>query len=382
MSRVVSPARMRVVMRNDRIRIKQTFPGNDTVRNHAGHGVRWVVGLGAAAMTPPVIISTLAARLRNRPDTDAGEILSENLGEKGRYIESFDGARIYTEELGRGPTVVLVHGWFCNTDMWHFQKKELAGRYRLVCFDQRGHRRSECPDGKPFTLEAMAGDLRKVVDTYASDGPVVLVGHSMGGMSILKYAEMYPDELGSRVRGIALVDTSDSPMDDTLLGGTALRYIRRPLVEPIFRFAVEHAGAAERMKQAVIGTSPFLVATRYLGYGSGASLTQLQYISEMVEKTSMKGASLAGLGLFGYDRPTSLDPVRRSGIPVLIWVGEKDKLTRPKVSMRMHAELPASELHVVPDTGHPSCMEVYRTFNRVLREFADRSFEWNSEGDG
>ncbi|MHB8894035.1 MAG: alpha/beta fold hydrolase [Candidatus Geothermincolia bacterium] len=336
-------------------------------------GRRWAIGLALAALIPAAT-KAVAYRLRRQVDREAGEVLSEPLGEKGHYVKSFDGTRLYTEEVGEGPTLVLVHGWFCNTDMWHYQKKLLADRFRMVCFDQRGHRRSDCPDGKPFTLEELGKDLKAVLDDCAVDRPVVLVGHSMGGMSILKFLELYPEEMGKRVKGVALVDTSNVPMRETITGGQALSGLQKPVVEPAFRWVTDHPGFSESAKNMLVHTAPFLVATRYLGYGSGASLTHMEYIQEMAGKTSIKGACQAGLGLLCNQEPMSLEALKRSGIPVLIWVGEKDKLTRPEVSIRMKEQLEDAVLRVVPDTGHPSYMEEYADFNRELVELAQKSF--------
>lgn len=341
------------------------------VTKHRGR--RWMIGLGLAAFLPAAT-KAAATLLRRRPDPEAGEVLSEPLGEKGRYVKSADGTRIYTEEVGKGPTLVLVHGWFCNTDMWHYQKKLLSDRFRMVCFDQRGHRRSDCPDGLPFTLDELAEDLRAVLDAYASEEPVLLVGHSMGGMSILKFLELYPEEIGKRVKAVALVDTSNVPMRQTITGGEALGGLQKPVVEPAFKWMAEHPGFADGAKRVLVHTAPFLLATRYLGYGSGASLTQMEYIQEMAQKTSMKGACQAGLGLLCNEAPMSLGKLKDSCIPVLIWVGEKDKLTRPEVSIRMKEQLPDARLRVVPDTGHPSYMEEYADFNDELIDLASKAF--------
>jgi pimeloyl-ACP methyl ester carboxylesterase len=346
----------------------------DSPRKRRHRARNWVMALGAAALLP-AITKAAEIRLRRMEDPEAGEVLSEPLGEKGHYGKSFDGVRIYTEELGAGPTLVLVHGWFCNTDMWHYQKKLLSDSYRLVCFDQRGHRRSECPECDAFSLETLARDLKAVMDDCVNDEGAVLIGHSMGGMSIIKYMEMFPEDIGARVKGVGLVDTTNVPMFETIMGGRALEPLQDKVVEPLIRWITHHPGFADGLKRSLVRTAPFLLATRYLGYGSGASLTQMVYIQEMAGKTTMKGACLAGLGLIENEKEMSLEPLRLSGIPVLIWVGEKDKLTLPEVSIRMKEKLPQADFHLVPDTGHPSYMEEYGLFNETVRELAGKAFK-------
>lgn len=339
-----------------------------------------LIGSLIVLAVPPAVVKAAAWRLRRRPDPEAGEVLSEPLGEESRCIESFDTAGIFVEELGSGPTLVLVHGFFCNTDMWHYQKKGLADRYHVICYDQRGHRRSETTDGVPIDLETMARDLKVVLDELAPGEPVVLAGHSMGGMAIMKFAHMFPGELGSRVKGVALVDTAHVPLTSCILGGGAVRPIKGPLIVPLFKWVTEHPRFSDRAKDMVINSSAFLVATRYLGYGSRASLTQMEYISEMAGKTSIAGACLAGLGILANEEVIPLEALERSGIPVLIWVGEKDRLTRAEASRLMKQELPRAELRVIPDTGHPSYMEEYREFNRTLDELAARAFGHSDVG--
>lgn len=333
-----------------------------------------LIGLAVAGLVPPLVIRAAAERLRRMPDPEADEVIGEPLDEKTGYLESFDGTRLFVEELGKGPTLVLAHGWFCNTDSWHYQKKWLSEKYRIICYDQRGHGRSPAELGADFSLEAFTRDLRCVLDNYAAGEPVVLAGHSMGGMAILKFVDMYPEELGKTVKGVALVDTSNVPLTSCLVGGPALRFMQKPVVEPLLRWIVDHEGFADRVKTTVVGTSPFLVATRYLGYGKGASLNQLEYIGEMARRSSMKGVCQAGLGLLEKPETISLDALARSGIPVLVWVGRQDKLTRPEISERMHAELPGSELYIIENAGHPSYMEEYRRFNSVFSDFAKKSF--------
>jgi hypothetical protein len=90
-------------------------PETDGAKRH--HRARnWLMAVGATAAAG-ALTKAAEVRLRRMADPEAGEVLSEPLGEKGHYVKSFDGTRIYTEEIGEGPMLVLVHGWFCNTDM-------------------------------------------------------------------------------------------------------------------------------------------------------------------------------------------------------------------------------------------------------------------------
>lgn len=356
---------------------------NDHVEGPPGdrsHKLRnTAIGLGLAVAVPAITVRVLAERLRRKPDTEAGEDIFEDLGGSAGYLESFDGTRLYVEALGSGPTLVFVHGWFCNTDNWHYQKKELCRDYRIICYDQRGHRRSQALDGADFSLEALALDLKNVLDSYSPDRPVVLTGHSLGGMAILKFAHLFPEELGDRIKGIALVDTTNVPLHECFAGGAALEKLKKPVVEPIFRWAADHYRLADRVKDALSKTSLFLVATRYLGYGSQAPLTHIEYIGEMARTTSMRGVCLSGLGVLGQEVAIPLDGIADSQIPVLIWVGEKDKLIRPEISEKMHLQLPGSEFRVIADAGHPSFMEEYQEFNRAFRDFAEEAFKGADE---
>ncbi len=131
-----------------------------------------------------------------------------------RTVTATDGVRLNVEvdepEPGRatGPTVVFVHGWMCTLDTWHYQRLALRGQARLVFFDQRSHGGSGRSARSHDTFEQLADDLRVVLDEVAGPGPVILVGHSMGGIAIQRFAIDAPELFGDRVVGVALLSTS------------------------------------------------------------------------------------------------------------------------------------------------------------------------------
>ena len=95
--------------------------------------------------------------------------------------------------------MVFVHGFCLNLDCWHFQRAAYRGLVRTVYYDQRSHGRSGRSDREHADIDQLGRDLKQVIDQVAPDGPVVLVGHSMGGMSIVALAEQFPELIGDRV---------------------------------------------------------------------------------------------------------------------------------------------------------------------------------------
>ncbi len=107
-------------------------------------------------------------------------------------------------------TIVFSHGYTLNQDCWHFQRRDLA-EHRLVFWDQRDHGRSGRAQSVTATIDQLGADLKAVIDAAApGPGPVVLVGHSMGGMTIMALAEQHPDMFGTKVAGAVLISTAAS----------------------------------------------------------------------------------------------------------------------------------------------------------------------------
>ncbi|MGW1811430.1 alpha/beta fold hydrolase [Streptomyces sp. NPDC002078] len=104
-------------------------------------------------------------------------------------VVSADGARLHVEVHGpdNAPPVVLAHGWTCSTAFWAAQIRDLATDHRVIAYDQRGHGRS--PASPACTTHALADDLEAVLaQTLAPGEKALIVGHSMGGMTVMAAA--------------------------------------------------------------------------------------------------------------------------------------------------------------------------------------------------
>src|SRR4051812_39647040 len=146
-------------------------------------------------------------------------------------VRTGDGALLHAVVDGSDDapvTLVLAHGWTLAQASWDDVAELLtpsvaAGELRLIRYDQRGHGRSTwgryVDHVNELSIDQLGADLGNLLDQLAPTGPVVLAGHSMGGMTIMCLAAARPELFGDRVRGVALVSTSAgdlAPAGDTV----------------------------------------------------------------------------------------------------------------------------------------------------------------------
>ena len=153
-----------------------------------------------------------------------------------------DGVQLHVEVSGPADapvTVVLLHGWCLDRRTWHHQIAALEtlteNAPRIITYDTRGHGRSGSTRLRSATLGQLGDDLAEVLRRFAPTGPVVLAGHSMGGMAIMEYAHTHSEEFARRVGGLLFVST-------TAEGHTHTRYGLPPQLATLMR-AGETIGA-------------------------------------------------------------------------------------------------------------------------------------------
>jgi pimeloyl-ACP methyl ester carboxylesterase len=271
-----------------------------------------------------------------------------------------DGATLHATVDGRGGapvTVVMAHGWTLAQAAWDdvaelLTPRVAAGEVRVVRYDQRGHGRSTWPSPtRPeadITIDQLGEDLAAVLDRLAPSGPVVLAGHSMGGMTIMALAAARPELFGDRVRGVALVSTAagDLTSDPRSPGGRMARISPRMLNGIL-------AGAAvfERLRQLVPPHHPrHRKMVRSLLYGADATEEMVLAGAEIMHASTLRSFIEFMPALDSHDKREELAALAR--VPVEIFVGDSDKLTPQRHSRVLAEALPDAELHVAERTGH------------------------------
>src|SRR3954452_20565847 len=159
-----------------------------------------------------------------------------------RTVRTDDGVDLHVEvdeNDEAGLTVVLAHGFTARLAEWELQRTALRPRARLVFFDQRGHGRSSRTDLTDAPIDRTGRDLGQVLDATTPEGPVVLAGHSMGGMSVMALARQRPELVGTRVVGVFLLATSAGGLVESGLFGWAVKAVRRLGLLPLYLWLLQ-----------------------------------------------------------------------------------------------------------------------------------------------
>ncbi|WP_067858395.1 alpha/beta fold hydrolase [Nocardia shimofusensis] len=149
------------------------------------------------------------AALRSRKYSTPALNKPSTPSEKTR-VTTVDGARLRVRSYGPadGDVIVLIHGWSCCIEYWNPQIDALADRFRVVAYDQRGHGESSLGRIAP-SEQTLADDLHTVLDATLPRGRrAVLVGHSMGGLTVQAWAARYPEQVAERAASVVLANTA------------------------------------------------------------------------------------------------------------------------------------------------------------------------------
>jgi pimeloyl-ACP methyl ester carboxylesterase len=268
------------------------------------------------------------------------------------------------------PTVVFVHGYALNLRSWHFQRRDLRGDYRQVFYDQRSHGRSERSDRHHANIDQLGRDLLAVLDATAPTGPVVLVGHSMGGMTIMALADQHPEMFGSRVTGVALIATSVGGLGALTLGlpGLPGRFI--DVLAPATVALLARAPAVVDSGRRVGGALGFAV-TRRTAFGTRAPAAYVEFTDQMLQSTPIDVVADFLPGFDSYDKVAAL--VSLSHVQTLILCGSQDKMTPVRHSRETAERLPTAEFCEIEGAGHMVILERHDEVNRSLRDLLARA---------
>ena len=329
-----------------------------TAKKRAGAlgAIAGVVAVGAAAGLAAERYAVGRARLR--PDPEAREPFFQLPADRMREVVTDDGVRLHVEEVGPEggspgrPTVVFLHGYTQEMAVWHYQRQAFAADNPglLVFYDHRSHGRSGRSAPERSTIDQLGKDLHAVLEACAPTGPVVLVGHSMGGMTIMALADQRPELFGSRVVGVALISTSTGKLAQAAFGlPSAVVPVTSRVVPFLTRGMRKRPQVFERGRR--LGTDLAFLISRSWAFGSrDVSPALVEFVERMTANTPVDVIAEFYDTFVDHDKLAALDVL--ADVPTLILIGTKDKLTPVDHSRLMAKALPTAQLVEVEGAGH------------------------------
>jgi pimeloyl-ACP methyl ester carboxylesterase len=244
-----------------------------------------------------------------------------------------DGVQIYYEEAGKGPAVLLSHGYSASARMWDGQMKALSDRYHLISWDMRGHDRSDSPENPAlYSHDTTVADMAAILDACKVDRAVI-GGLSLGGFMSLAFNLAHPE----RVLALMLFDTGPGYKKD------APRNEWNKMTDGIAR-ALEQKGLA--------------------AIGASAEVT-------VAKHRSAQGLAHAARGMLAQADGSVIESMPSIRVPTLVLAGAGDKQFLSAIDY-MAAKIPGAEKVILEGAGHAANIDQPEAFNRAVRKFLDR----------
>ena len=316
------------------------------------------LGLLAWSFVGRSAVMLLLARRDGRPSTPARG--------NGHMIASPTGSSLYVEFHGPAgaPPIIFTHGWGMDSTFWNYAKKDLGDRFRLILWDLPGLGKSRAEGRGAISLESFATDLAALVETCGRERPV-LVGHSIGGMTIQTLL-LHNPQIHRRIAGVVLLNTTyTNPLKTMILSGL-MRAMQKPVLEPAMKLVAALQPLVWLMNwQSYLSGSAHLGSR--IGFGKFVTRSQLDHATLLSTRNPPGVVARGNLAMFHWDASGAL---RGSPVPALVVGGDKDIVTKLEANRAIAEESDLARLNVVQDVNHMGPMERADLYNRMIADFA------------
>lgn len=338
-----------------------------------------IIGVAAAGVATGVAVERMVLRRsRGRGDDPYADEPFGKLPYDETLTVHSNGLDIHVEVVApldesTRPTLVFVHGFCLDQGTFHFQRKALdeLGLHRMVFYDQPGHGYSSSLSEGQYELPALGDVLHDVITTAAPTGELVLIGHSMGGMTIMAAAEQYPDLFAQRVSAVVLIATSGGAINGSGLFGLPdiLGRAAPPVMTVVNGASRLTGGMIDKVRQA--STDLAWLLTRRYGFGSTTPSPELvSYVERMNARTRTDTVVRYLRTLYSHARYPALRALE--DVPALLIAGEKDMITPLGHAEEIARLLPHAEFVKIPDSGHVVMLESADEVNAAIIRFLEQ----------
>jgi 3-oxoadipate enol-lactonase len=264
-----------------------------------------------------------------------------------------NGSNHYYEQIGKGTSLVFIHGAFADSHICEPQWNHFSSKYRLVRYDLRGHGKTGISKLNQYSMDIFADDLTSLLDSLGIFSPIIC-GFSWGGSIAQVFAVHNPE----RVKALVLAGSSVS---------IRLSLIDKLLCDVIFpKWAML---LAIRMLSARNFTRFSLWLARII---QGKQwLSQDKTTREYLEKCMFSMSSNEYLKIWEALYGFNLLPLENIFCPTLVLNGEYESKNTFRHTKEILRRVPRSVAKVVPKASHAMNIDNKKVFNKYLEEFLD-----------
>jgi pimeloyl-ACP methyl ester carboxylesterase len=347
------------------------------------------LGIGLAAAGVATAAGVAAGRVNRermqRLSSLAPEGMYTHVADKELAVIADDGVPLHVEidepdadtAVEGNPTVVFSHGYTLSLKSWVLQRRALVqAGYRVVLWDQRSHGLSERAPEESCTIEQLGRDLHRVIEETTPDGQLVLVGHSMGGMTIMSMAEQFPEVVSQRAVAAAFVATSAGGTNMMTLGFG--QFVGRFLGRLGPRF-LSGLGTRQKLVNTArrLGRDVEDLIVEHYSFASPVPVQTVRYTGDMIMGTPLSVMAEFLPSINVHDKRAALSHFH--GVETLVLNGMQDLLTPPDHSEAIVRLVPGAEHVIVEDAGHIIMLEHAEVVNEQLLELVERGMRAAAE---
>jgi pimeloyl-ACP methyl ester carboxylesterase len=314
---------------------------------------------------------------------DAGQFFA--LRTEGQEVETLDGVKLHVEVDEADPdradasdvTLVFVHGYALSMDCWHFQRRDLRGKHRMIFYDQRSHGRSTRSAAELCRISQLAADLAQILQEVAGEGPVILIGHSMGGMTIMELARQRPEWFGAAepidgvgpIIGVGLVCTSsDDLLDPHPVRGLPGRLLARAAM-PAMAALNRIPTVVENTRQA--GSDLAWLLTGLMTFPSPVPPAYVKFVGEMLSQTPLEVIADFYPAFADLDESDGVRVINT--VPTTVIGARQDLVTPFRHTELLIEELPNADTLILDPCGHMAMIEYHDRVTHELEKLVTRA---------
>lgn len=290
-----------------------------------------------------------------------------------RSVVTSDGVSLSVCDYGSPTaeyTVLLLHGFCLNKEAWNIQARQLihkwGNRIRVITYDHRGHGNSTEAPMHTYTIERLAADLAELITALEVTGQLILVGHSMGGMTALAYLARAADKRPIEPQGLVLAATAAGRLAERGLG----RLLATPAAEILYEL-VQHAPRTATNEVMRVLARPICgMLTRYGGYGTHRREALAAVSAGAINDTPLRTKAGFLRTLRHFDQYPTLASITAT---TAVIGGGDDRFTPPVHAHELAANIAGATLLRLPKAGHMVLHEAPRLVTQTINDVIARS---------